>query len=109
MNPLTQPKLTGILWLVARLWLGYEWLHAGIEKVFGEGSVVWVGSKAGTAVAGAAVTGTAVATTAVGGAAEIVVGAWLAGGALVPQALKISASISASADALRRINIVTPL
>src|SRR5690349_14089326 len=52
MKALTQPKVTGILWLVARLWLGYEWLHAGIEKVFGEGNAVWVGAKAGTVVAG---------------------------------------------------------
>jgi thiosulfate dehydrogenase [quinone] large subunit len=52
MNALNQPKYTGILWLIARLWLGYEWFHAGIEKMFGEGSAVWVGPKAGTAVAG---------------------------------------------------------
>jgi thiosulfate dehydrogenase (quinone) large subunit len=52
MKALTQPKLTGLLWLVARLWLGYEWLHAGIDKAFGEGSAVWVGPKAGVAVAG---------------------------------------------------------
>ena len=52
MKALTHPKFTGILWLVARLWLGYEWFNAGIEKVFGEGNAVWVGSKAGTAVAG---------------------------------------------------------
>lgn len=52
MKALTQPKVTGILWLVARIWLGYEWLHAGIEKAFGEGSVVWIGPKAGAAVAG---------------------------------------------------------
>ena len=52
MKALNQPKFTGILWLVARLWLGYEWLTAGMEKVFGEGSAVWVGPKAGTAVAG---------------------------------------------------------
>ena len=52
MKALNQPKVTGILWLAVRLWLGYEWFHAGIEKVFGEGSTVWVGSKAGAAVAG---------------------------------------------------------
>ena len=52
MKALTQVKVTGLLWLVARIWLGYEWLHAGIEKVLGEGSAVWVGPKAGTAVAG---------------------------------------------------------
>ncbi len=52
MKALNQPKYTGMLWLVLRLWLGYEWLTAGIEKAFGEGNAVWVGPKAGTAVAG---------------------------------------------------------
>ena len=52
MKALKQVKVTGLLWLVARIWLGYEWFNAGIEKVFGEGSAVWVGPKAGTAVAG---------------------------------------------------------
>ena len=52
MKALNQPKFTGILWLVVRLWLGYEWLNAGIEKLFGEGNAVWVGPKAGAAVAG---------------------------------------------------------
>ena len=40
MKALNQPKFTGILWLAVRLWLGYEWLNAGIEKVFGEGNAV---------------------------------------------------------------------
>ena len=52
MKALNQPKFTGILWLVARLWLGYEWASAGFEKVFGAGNAVWVGPKAGTVVAG---------------------------------------------------------
>jgi len=52
MNALRQPKFTGILWMIARVWLGYEWMMAGIEKVFGEGSVVWVGPQAGKAVTG---------------------------------------------------------
>jgi thiosulfate dehydrogenase [quinone] large subunit len=52
MEALKNPKITGIAWLVVRLWLGYEWLSAGIEKVFGEGSAAWVGDKAGTGVAG---------------------------------------------------------
>ena len=38
MNALRTPKYTGIIWLLVRLWLGYEWISAGIEKVFGEGS-----------------------------------------------------------------------
>src|SRR5256885_6431367 len=52
MNALRNPKYTGIIWLLVRLWLGYEWISAGIEKVFGEGSAAWVGPKAGTAVMG---------------------------------------------------------
>jgi thiosulfate dehydrogenase (quinone) large subunit len=52
MEALKAPKFTGILWLVARLWLGYEWLMGGLEKVFGEGSAAWVGAKAGAGVTG---------------------------------------------------------
>src|SRR5262249_39795061 len=52
MKALQQPKYIGIIWLLARLWLGYEWFSAGIEKVFGAGSAVWVGDKAGVAVSG---------------------------------------------------------
>ena len=52
MNILNIPKYTGIAWLVVRLWLGYEWLTAGWEKAFGEGSALWVGPKAGAAVTG---------------------------------------------------------
>jgi thiosulfate dehydrogenase [quinone] large subunit len=52
METFNQPKYTGLVWLVVRLWLGYEWLMAGVEKAFGEGSAAWVGPKAGTAVAG---------------------------------------------------------
>ncbi|HEY1014760.1 MAG TPA: DoxX family membrane protein [Herpetosiphonaceae bacterium] len=42
----------GIGGLVLRLWLGYEWLSAGLPKVFGEGSAAWIGPKAGAAVTG---------------------------------------------------------
>ncbi len=52
MNALKNPKYSGLVWLVVRLWLGYEWLTAGIEKVFGAGSAAWIGPKAGTGVAG---------------------------------------------------------
>jgi thiosulfate dehydrogenase (quinone) large subunit len=30
------------IWLVARLWLGYEWLHSGWEKVTGPGHAAWM-------------------------------------------------------------------
>lgn len=52
MNALRNPKYAGMIWLLARLWLGYEWLTAGIEKVFGAGNAAWVGDKAGAGVAG---------------------------------------------------------
>lgn len=52
MNALKNPNVTGIAWLLVRLYVGYEWLTAGIDKVFGTGNVAWVGNKAGTAVAG---------------------------------------------------------
>ena len=52
MKAFNQPKYTGIIWLVARLWLGYEWLMGGIEKVVGEGSAAWVGPNAGAGVMG---------------------------------------------------------
>ena len=52
MNAVRTPAVTGLVWLLARLWLGYEWLHAGIEKVIGEGAIKWVGAEAGGSVAG---------------------------------------------------------
>jgi thiosulfate dehydrogenase [quinone] large subunit len=37
-----------ILWLVVRIWLGYQWLNAGYQKIWGaERSVFWFGSGAG--------------------------------------------------------------
>ncbi|MDP9233978.1 MAG: DoxX family protein [Actinomycetota bacterium] len=39
-----------VIWLVARLYLGYEWLKAGWDKVFGPGSDAWM--KSGVAVKG---------------------------------------------------------
>lgn len=39
------------LWLVIRLYVGYEWLVAGWEKIANPAGV-WVGSKAGTALTG---------------------------------------------------------
>ena len=40
------------LWLVVRLYVGYEWIDAGYEKAFGEGSSAWVGADAGAALRG---------------------------------------------------------
>lgn len=52
MEALKTPQFTGIFWLFARLWLGYSWITGGIEKVFGEKSVGWVGAEAGKSVTG---------------------------------------------------------
>lgn len=42
-------KRFALLWTVLRIWLGYEWISAGIEKIT---NPVWVGSKAGVAITG---------------------------------------------------------
>lgn len=42
-------KRFAILWTVLRIWLGYEWISAGIEKI---SNPAWVGSKAGVAITG---------------------------------------------------------
>jgi thiosulfate dehydrogenase [quinone] large subunit len=37
-----------ILWLVVRLWLGYQWLNAGYQKIWGsERAAFWFGGGAG--------------------------------------------------------------
>lgn len=36
-----------VVWLILRLWLGYEWLNAGFHKV---GAPEWTGGKAGEAL-----------------------------------------------------------
>ncbi len=38
-----------VLWAVVRIWLGWQWLQAGMEKIT---SPVWTGAKAGVAVGG---------------------------------------------------------
>jgi len=45
-------RISGAVWLVLRLWLGYVWLQAGWGKVFGDKAAGWVGNKAGVAVTG---------------------------------------------------------
>ncbi|MGE5370624.1 MAG: DoxX family protein [Solirubrobacterales bacterium] len=41
-----------VIWTLLRVYLGFNWFESGYGKVFGPGSEVWVGSKAGTAVSG---------------------------------------------------------
>jgi thiosulfate dehydrogenase (quinone) large subunit len=40
------------VWLVVRLYLGYEWISAGWAKLTGAGAAAWVGDKAGAAIVG---------------------------------------------------------
>jgi thiosulfate dehydrogenase (quinone) large subunit len=41
-------KAASLLWLVARLWLGYGWLSAGYQKLWGsEKAAFWYGGGAG--------------------------------------------------------------
>ena len=35
-------KMAAPIWLVARLWLGYEWIHAAWEKIWGAGNNGWM-------------------------------------------------------------------
>ena len=64
---LFRAKAASVLWLVARLWLGYEWLNAGYQKLWGsENAVFW--NHGGIAVKGYAAAGVAGSTTGKGGA-----------------------------------------
>ncbi len=38
-----------IIWLIVRLYVGYQWLEAGLSKL---GGAVWTGDKAGVAITG---------------------------------------------------------
>jgi thiosulfate dehydrogenase [quinone] large subunit len=56
-----------VLWLVVRLWLGYQWLNAGYQKIWGsEHSAFWFGN--GAAVKGFAAAGVAGSASGKGGA-----------------------------------------
>jgi thiosulfate dehydrogenase (quinone) large subunit len=58
---LFRSKAAGVVWLVARLWLGYEWLNAGYQKLWGSEKMgFWYGGGAGVkGFAGAGVAGSA--------------------------------------------------
>ena len=46
---LFEDKRSSIIWLVARIYVGWQWFHAGWEKLM---SQAWVGSNAGSAISG---------------------------------------------------------
>ena len=64
---LYRSQAASVLWLVVRVWLGYEWLNAGYQKIWGsERSAFWFGGGAG--VKGFAAAGVAGSTAGKGGA-----------------------------------------
>lgn len=66
-------KGAAYIWLVVRLWLGYEWLHAGLSKIFGS-------EKAGFWDGGAGVKGFAqgaIASHGPKGSGAVVYGWWV--------------------------------
>ncbi|APC39022.1 DoxX family membrane protein [Clostridium estertheticum] len=46
---LLKHKYFNIIWTALRIWLGYQWISAGLEKVTGGG---WIGSTAGAGITG---------------------------------------------------------
>jgi thiosulfate dehydrogenase (quinone) large subunit len=62
-------KVASVLWLVARLWLGYGWVNAGYQKLWGsEKAAFWNGGGAG--VKGFATAGVAGSTAGKGAGAS---------------------------------------
>jgi thiosulfate dehydrogenase [quinone] large subunit len=64
---LYRSRETSYLWLIVRIWLGYQWANAGFQKIWGsERSVFWFGGGAG--VKGFASSGVAGSSAGAGGA-----------------------------------------
>ena len=64
---LYRSRAASLLWLIARLWLGYGWLNAGYQKLWGsEKAAFWNGAGAG--VKGFATAGVTGSTSGKGGA-----------------------------------------
>lgn len=51
-NFLFNSTRSALIWLVIRVYLGYQWLTAGWGKAFGEKSAAWTGKNAGAAIEG---------------------------------------------------------
>jgi thiosulfate dehydrogenase [quinone] large subunit len=48
----TDARIMPWVWLVVRLYLGYEWFSAGFAKLTGASSAAWVGDQSGAAILG---------------------------------------------------------
>jgi len=91
---LYRSRAASVLWLVARLWLGYGWLNAGYQKLWGsEKAAFWNGGGAG--VKGFATAGVAGSKAGKGGASY----GWFAGflhGFVIPNASWIAKAVTLS-------------
>jgi thiosulfate dehydrogenase [quinone] large subunit len=91
---LFRSKAASVLWLVARLWLGYGWLDAGYQKLWGsEKGAFWNGGGAG--VKGFATAGVTGSKAGKGGASY----GWFAGflhGFVIPNASWIAKAVTLS-------------
>jgi thiosulfate dehydrogenase [quinone] large subunit len=47
MNAFLRDRRLGLVWLAARLWVGWQFLHAGWEKTFGNEQSAWWGHTSG--------------------------------------------------------------
>jgi uncharacterized membrane protein YphA (DoxX/SURF4 family) len=87
-------KAASVLWLVARVWLGYGWLNAGYQKLWGsEKAAFWNGGGAG--VKGFATAGVAGSKAGTGGASY----GWFAAflhGFVIPNASWIAKAVTPS-------------
>jgi thiosulfate dehydrogenase [quinone] large subunit len=83
-----------VIWLVARVWLGYGWLNAGYQKIWGaESAAFWNGAGAG--VKGFATAGVAGSKAGTGGASY----GWFAAflhGFVIPNASWIAKLVAVS-------------
>jgi len=52
LDRIRDPKLLGIGWLLARVWIGWTFLEAGLGKVTGDRKEAWIGGEAGAGVTG---------------------------------------------------------
>ncbi len=103
-NWLFRSKAASIIWLVARLWLGYEWFNAGYQKIWGsESAAFWNGGGAG--VKGFATSGVAGSAAGKGGASY----GWWAGflhNFVIPNASWIAKLVAVSEVAIGVLLIV---
>jgi len=91
---LYRSKAASVIWLIARVWLGYGWLNAGYQKLWGsEKAAFWNGGGAG--VKGFATAGVAGSKAGTGGASY----GWFAGflhGFVIPNASWIAKVVTLS-------------